>query len=106
MARTKASVIDLGAVVDELGELRVRLDEMRARETVLRDVLLATGRDAIDGSAFRASISTATRSTIDVGAARRELGADWCAAHSSTSATRSIRLSLHAEGAAKLREAA
>ena len=80
---TAANTIDLAAsVVDRLGDIKAQIAELKKVEANLITLLVNASEsgDAIDGSLFRATVSTvAERSSLDVKAAEaklRELGVD------------------------------
>lgn len=76
-----APVIDFAAAaVDQLGEIKARIAELKKEEARLAGVIAESGRDAIDGFTFRATVVvTSDRQTLDAKAAEaklRELGVD------------------------------
>lgn len=85
--------------VDELGALKAQISALQARETALKEILKATGEKAIDGSAYRASISVSERNGRDeVFKARIEelveehLSYQFISAHSTVSEVITIRV--------------
>lgn len=56
---------DLGALVDRLGELKAVISSLCAEEKAIKDQLLDTRLPSIDGTIFRASMSTFERTTLD-----------------------------------------
>ena len=71
---SRIETIDLVAAVDELAALKAAIAPLQERETILKDLLKATGRDRIDGTDHTAVISLSERETIDTKALRRDLG--------------------------------
>lgn len=74
-------VIDLVALaVDQLGSIKARIAELKAKEARLTALVANSGELEIDGSIFRATVSTvAERQSLDPKAAEaklRELGVD------------------------------
>lgn len=100
-AAAKAAQRPLGDVVDELGTVRAQIAFAKGKEKALADEILAAGRPEVEGRRFRAVIVQATRATLDMDAARRELGAEWCADHTRTSAVTSVRVSPRAAALAE-----
>lgn len=62
MAKAK---INISAIVDQLGMLKAQQADLKVKADALIEQLKATGRTEIEGSVFRATISTATRETLD-----------------------------------------
>lgn len=78
---TQPNTIDLAAnVVDRLGDIKAQIAELKAVEANLINLLINSGEGAVEGSTFRATVSTvAERSSLDAKAAEaklRELGVD------------------------------
>ena len=78
---TQFNTIDLaGSVVDRLGDIKAQIAELKAIEANLIGVLTNGGEGAVEGTTFRATVSTiAERSSLDAKAAEaklRELGVD------------------------------
>lgn len=85
-------VIDLtAAAVDQLGSIKARIAELKAEEARLTALVANSGELEIDGSIFRATVSTvAERQSLDPKAAEaklRELGVDgrWFSKNQKTS---------------------
>lgn len=102
----KEDSVTIEATVDRLGRVRSELDALAGEEKELRDRLLAVGAAEIDGSVYRASISTSIRWSLDTGAAKTALGQEWVDAHSRQSIVRSVKLAPRADVLANLAEAA
>ena len=78
---TQPNTIDLAAnVVDRLGDIKAQIAELKAVEANLINLLINSGEGPVEGSTFRATVSTvAERSSLDAKAAEaklRELGVD------------------------------
>lgn len=74
-------VIDfVSAAVDQLGDVKARIAELKAEEARLNGILAESGCDAYEGNFFRATVShVAERSSVDpkaMEAKLRELGVD------------------------------
>ncbi len=86
-----APVIDFAAAaVDQLGDIKARIAELKKEEARLAGIVAESGRDAIDGFTFRATVVvTADRQSPDpkaMEAKLRELGVDgrWFAKNQKT----------------------
>ena len=78
---TQFNTIDLaGSVVDRRGDIKARIAGLKAIEANLIGVLVNGGEGAVEGTTFRATVSTvAERSSLDAKAAEaklREMGVD------------------------------
>lgn len=78
---TAFNTIDFNsAIVDRLGDIKAQIADLKKVEADLIARITDAGADAIDGRAFRATVSTvAERSSLDAKAAEaklRELGVD------------------------------
>jgi hypothetical protein len=51
--------------VDELGRVKADIADLESYEKDLKEDLIATGEQAIDGNTFRATVSTSSRTTTD-----------------------------------------
>ena len=75
------AVIDFtAAIVDRLGDVKAQIADLKKIEAELAARLIEAGEDAIDGRAYRATVSqVAERNSLDAKAAEaklRELGVD------------------------------
>lgn len=59
--------IDLAAIVDELGETKAEIAELKTIESALADGLKAAGTGTFEGRLFRATVSVSARAVIDRG---------------------------------------
>jgi hypothetical protein len=82
-----------GDLADELGAVKAQAAEIKAREDALRTELIARDITEAEGSLFRATISTASRWTLDAERIRAEFGDAWCTAHSKVATVVSVRVS-------------
>ena len=84
---TKPAINFIAAAVDQLGDIKARIAELKADEARLTSLIANSGELAVDGLAFRATVSTvAERLSLDAKAAEaklRELGVDgrWLSKH-------------------------
>jgi hypothetical protein len=66
MAKTAKVVrIDLPTVVDQLGAIKAQLSALKKQEEALKAQLLESGYTEVDGSLFRATISTCDVESVD-----------------------------------------
>lgn len=56
---------DLASLVDRLGELKAMISDLCNEEKAIKDQLIETRLPSVDGSTFRASISTSERIGLD-----------------------------------------
>ena len=89
---SRIETIDLAATVDELAELKAAIAPLQERETVLKELLKATGRDRIDGTEHTAVISLSERETIDSKRLRADLGEAIIAPYLNRSLVTAIKL--------------
>lgn len=73
--------LSAGNLVDRLGALKAELCGLQAQEKALRDELIRRGSSSLDGAVYSATITQAVRWTLDTGAVRSKMGADWYDAH-------------------------
>ena len=85
--------LSIGELVDQLGNAKAEVAEVKAREDALRAELIARGVDSAEGMLFRATVAQATRWTIDTDRTKAEMGELWTVAHSKVSSVTSVRLS-------------
>lgn len=53
--------LNIGTIVDTLGALKAEIAALQERESAIKADLIATGLTAIDGTIFRATLSTTER---------------------------------------------
>lgn len=63
--KVASRVNDLGALVDQLGKLKAKIAALCEQEKAIKDELVLSRLPNIDGSLFRATISTGERCTLD-----------------------------------------
>ena len=73
--------LSAGDLVDRLGALKAEVGGLQAQEKALRDELIRRKASSLDGAVYRATITEAIRWTLDTGAVRAKMGADWYDAH-------------------------
>jgi hypothetical protein len=84
--------LSIGELVDQLGHAKAELAEVKAREDALRAELISRSVESAEGMLFRATITEATRWTLDAEHIKAELGERWTIAHSKVSAVTSVRV--------------
>jgi hypothetical protein len=82
--------LSIGELVDQLGHVKA---EAAAREDALKCELISRGVESAEGMLFRATVTEATRWTLDAERIKAEMGELWSVAHSKVSAVTSVRLS-------------
>lgn len=91
MATAANTIYFIPAIVDQLGQIKARIAELKAEEAHLVAIIANTGESAFDGETFRATVSeVAERKSLDAKAAEvklRELGVDgrWFSKNQKTS---------------------
>ncbi|HLJ18974.1 MAG TPA: hypothetical protein VKU84_02185 [Stellaceae bacterium] len=66
-----------GDLVDELGALKADLANLKSREDAIRAELIGRGVTEAEGALFRATITEATRWTLDTDRVKAEMGQAW-----------------------------
>jgi hypothetical protein len=84
--------LSTGELVDQFGHVKAEAAEVKAREDALRAELLARGVESAEGMLFRATITEATRWTLDSERIKAELGELWAVAHSKVSTVTTLRV--------------
>jgi hypothetical protein len=82
-----------GDLADELGAVKSDLADLKSREDALRSELIRRGVSEVEGVLFRATVTEATRWTLDTDRVKSEMGAAWYDAHCRGSLTTTVRVS-------------
>ena len=85
--------LSAGDLADELGAIKSDLADLKAREDALRAELISRKLPEAEGALFRATITEATRWTLDTDRVKSEMGAAWYDAHCRGSLTTTVRVS-------------
>jgi hypothetical protein len=85
--------LSAGDLVDQLGSLKADLADLKAHEDTLRAELISRKLSEAEGALFRATVTEATRWTLDAERIKTEMGDDWCAARSKIAAVTTVRVS-------------
>lgn len=56
--------VDLAKTVDALGDIKAKIADLEKEEKRLSDILKGSGHSEIDGSLFRATVASFTRTTL------------------------------------------
>jgi type II secretory pathway component PulM len=89
---SRIETIDYAAAVDELAELKAAIAPLQERETAIKELLKATGRERIDGTAHTAVITLSERETVNTKALRADLGEAIMAPYLSRSIVETLKL--------------
>jgi hypothetical protein len=91
---------NLAATIDALGVLRAQQKMLEAKEAELKESLGDLAPGTYEGESFSLTVIVAERGTLDMAAARKQLGPKWVEAHTVTSPTRTLRTKVLDEVAA------
>src|SRR6202011_2711246 len=69
--------LPLGQLVDELGQVKAEAAEIKAREDLLKAELTARDVTEAEGDLFRATVTVASRWTLDAERLKAEMGVGW-----------------------------
>lgn len=83
---------NLRALIDALGNVKAEIANLADRERKLKAQLVALGDGAYDGDLFRATVSTAERSTLDMDAVRAKLSPQFITANSKVTKSTTIKV--------------
>lgn len=72
---------DYENMVDELGLICAQEAELERRAKTIKAKLIASGKPAIDGKLYRATVSKYTQARLDMDAVRAKLSAQFMNAH-------------------------
>src|SRR5690242_17350519 len=84
--------LSVGEIADQLGHVKAEAAEIKAREEALKAELVSRGVESAEGMLFRATVSQATRWTLDADRIKAEMGELWTVAHSKVSAVTTLRV--------------
>ena len=83
----------VGALVDELGELKAQIAELEKKESALKkQIQEAVGTGAAEGSLFRVTVTVSQRETLDMEAVRNHLSPQFIRAHTTSKDVTTIRV--------------
>jgi hypothetical protein len=85
--------LSIGQVIDQLGHAKAETAEAKAREDALKAELIARGVTEAEGMLFRATVTEATRWTLDTDRVKAEMGTAWYEAHCKVGTSATVRVS-------------
>lgn len=91
----KLKTTQLRSAVDQLGELKAKIADLTAQEARLKTFLKLAypNGGALEGSFYRAAVSTSERAMLDQDAVRAKLSPQFIAAHTTYSEVTSVKIS-------------
>jgi hypothetical protein len=89
------AVVALAALVDDLGTVKAEIAALLEKEKALTEKIKRTGLTEINGTLFRATVSTCDRESIDVKQLRADLGEDCIKPYLRSTPVSTCRVSAH-----------
>lgn len=86
-------VSELKDAVDYLGHLKAQAATVEEIEKQLKAVLIASGKETVDGELFKATISRFNQDRLDMDAVREKLSPQFIAAHTTSKPVTQVRVS-------------
>jgi N-methylhydantoinase B/oxoprolinase/acetone carboxylase alpha subunit len=83
---------NLTSAIDRLGDVKAQIAALKKEEETLKAVLIENGVGAYEGDTWRATVSVAERSNLDLDAVREKLSAQFLRAHTTVTEVTSVRL--------------
>jgi hypothetical protein len=83
----------IGQLVDELGQVKAEAAEIKAREDLLKAELTARDVTEAEGDLFRATVTVASRWTLDAERVKAEMGVGWYDARCKIGSVTTVRVS-------------
>ena len=80
-------------LADELGGIKADMADLKAREDALKAELISRGLPEAEGVLFRATVTEATRWTLDTDRVKAEFGEAWYAARCKVGTVTTVRVS-------------
>lgn len=68
--------MSISNTADQLGHIQAKIADLRSIERELKDAILASGEEVVEGDLFRASVSFSERTTVAWKKVAEFLGAD------------------------------
>jgi hypothetical protein len=87
----------LSAIADRLGRLKAEIAELSKTEKLLKDALVESGAESVEGDLFRVTVSHFDRCTVDYKAVVEKLGLDQRTLRHYTTHTDSVRVNVRAK---------
>jgi hypothetical protein len=85
--------LPLGEIVDQLGRVKAEAAEIKAREDLLKAEMITRGVSEAEGELFRATVTTASRWTLDAERVKAEMGAGWYDSRCKVGTVTTVRVS-------------
>lgn len=82
----------ISSTIDELGQLKAQIAELKKREDELKDILESAGITKAEGELFRVSITESVRETLDMEAVRAKLSPQFIRAHTKETRYTTVRV--------------
>jgi hypothetical protein len=89
---TSLNNLPLGEIVDQLGRVKAEAAEIKAREDLLKAELTARDVSEAEGDLFRATVTVASRWTLDAERVKAELGESWYLARCKIGSVTTVRV--------------
>jgi N-methylhydantoinase B/oxoprolinase/acetone carboxylase alpha subunit len=83
---------NLTSAIDRLGNVKAQIAALKKEEDELKAVLIENGVGAYEGEVWRATVSVAERSNLDLDAVREKLSAQFLRAHTTYTEVTSVRV--------------
>lgn len=83
---------NLTSAIDRLGNIKAQIAALKKEEDALKAVLIENGVGAYEGDVWRATVSVAERSNLDLDAVREKLSAQFLRAHTTVTEVTSVRV--------------
>jgi hypothetical protein len=83
----------LGEIVDQLGRVKAEAAEIKAREDLLKAELTARDVSEAEGALFRATVTVASRWTLDAERVKAEMGVGWYDSRCKVGTVTTVRVS-------------
>lgn len=83
----------IAQLVDELGQVKAEAADIKSREDAIKEALIAAGVTEAEGDLFRATVTEATRWTVDSDRVKTEMGEAWYQARCKIGKTVTVRVS-------------
>jgi hypothetical protein len=85
--------LPLGEIVDQLGRVKAEAAEIKAREDLLKAELTTRGVSEAESDLFRATVTVASRWTLDAEHVKAEMGVGWYDSRCKIGSVTTVRVS-------------
>ena len=83
----------ISATIDELGQLKAKIADLKKREDELKDLLEGAGVTKAEGDLFRVTITQSVRESLDMEAVKAKLSPQFIRAHTKETRYTTVRVS-------------